>query len=483
MNNRMVFYVLGRIVFSIGAVMLLPLTCAVIYGESLLPFLVPLGLCLLLGFLLSFKKPQDTKLSARDGFVSVGLAWIVISLFGCLPYVISGAIPNFIDAFFEAVSGFSTTGATVIADIEAQDKSVLLWRCFTQWLGGMGVLVFLLAILPKSDNKSSRYMHLMKAEVPGPTVDKLVARISDTARVLYGIYILLTAIEFILLLFGEMNAFEALSHAISTAGTGGFGVKNDSFASYSAYSQYVVSVFMLLFGVNLSLFFLFVTGNILRVLKSEELWVYIGIVGLSTVAIAITIFSSTSGVEEAFRTSLFQVAAIISTTGFVSADFEQWSGFAGLVFLLLMFCGGCAGSTAGGMKVSRLLLLFKNGKRQVKYIQHPRSVLSVKLDGKTVDHETIRGTTSYVIMLVAIFIVSALVVIAIEGCDLVTGISSVATCLNNVGPGLGEVGPTDNFLFLNPITKLILCFDMLAGRLELFPILILFSPSTWKKFA
>ncbi len=483
MNNKMVFYILGKLVFSIGVVMLLPLAAAIIFKESILPFLVPLALCLLSGFLLSFKAPKNRQLSPRDGFVSVGLSWIVVSLFGCLPYIISGAIPNFIDAFFETVSGFSTTGATVITDIEAQAKSILLWRSFTQWLGGMGVLVFLLAILPRSDNNSSRYMHLMKAEVTGPTVDKLVARIADTARVLYGIYIALTLVEFILLCFGEMTVFESLNHSLTTASTGGFGVKNDSIASYSAYSQYVIAVFMLLFGINLNMFFLLITGHILRIFKNEELRLYLLVVALATVVISINVFALVGSVEGSFRAALFQTASIITTTGFVSADYEQWSSLSQLVILLLMFCGGCAGSTAGGMKVSRLLLLFKNGNRQIRYIQHPRSVISVKIDGKTVDHDTIRGTTSYIIMLIAIFVVSAICVIAAEGCDIVTGLSSVATCINNVGPALGELGPTDNFANLSAVTKLILCFDMLAGRLELFPILMLFSPSTWKKFA
>ena len=476
----MVFYVLGRLMAAIGALMALPTVCAIFYRESVLPFIIPMAVAFLFGILLSFKKPKNNRFLARDGFVGVGLSWITVSLIGCLPYIISGAIPSFADAFFETVSGFTTTGASVIADIEAQAKSILFWRCFTHWIGGMGVLVFILAILPRSDIKNSNLMHLMKAEVPGPTVGKLVSKIADTARVLYGIYIALTLLEFLFLVFGEMDAFEAITHSFSTAGTGGFGVKNDSLASYSAYSQYVVAVFMLLFGTNLNIFFLIITGHFIRAVKSEELRWYFCIVTAAVAGIFISVGLQTAFTEGAFRHSFFQVASIISTTGFYSADFELWPVITHVIILILMFCGGCAGSTAGGIKISRIMLLLKNGKREVRYIAHPRAMISVKLEGKTVDHDTIRGTTSYIIVFIALLVSSVLAVIAIEGCDLITGFTSVSTCLNNVGPGLGEVGPTDSFGTLSDPTKLILCFDMLAGRLELFPMLMLFSPSAWK---
>ena len=465
---------------AIGALMALPTVCAIFYRESVLPFIIPLAVAFLFGILLSFKKPKNNRFLARDGFVGVGLSWITVSLIGCLPYIISGAIPSFADAFFETVSGFTSTGASVIADIEAQAKSILFWRCFTHWIGGMGVLVFILAILPRSDIKNSNLMHLMKAEVPGPTVGKLVSKIADTARVLYGIYIALTLLEFLFLVFGEMDAFEAITHSFSTAGTGGFGVKNDSLASYSAYSQYVVAVFMLLFGTNLNIFFLIITGHFIRAVKSEELRWYFCIVTAAVAGIFISVGLQTAFTESAFRHSFFQVASIISTTGFYSADFELWPVITHVIILILMFCGGCAGSTAGGIKISRIMLLLKNGKREVRYIAHPRAMISVKLEGKTVDHDTIRGTTSYIIVFIALLVSSVLAVIAIEGCDLITGFTSVSTCLNNVGPGLGEVGPTDSFGTLSDPTKLILCFDMLAGRLELFPMLMLFSPSAWK---
>ncbi len=483
MNYKMIFYILGKILVSAGLLMLLPLIAAVIYGEGVFSFLVPIIICLAVGILLSLRRPKSTRLLSRDGFVCVGLSWIIMSLVGCLPFIISGAIPSFVDAFFETVSGFSTTGATVIADIEACPKGVLLWRSLTQWIGGMGVLVFLLAIMPRSAGKDSRFMHLMKAEVPGPTVGKIVPRISDTARVLYGIYILLTLIEFVLLALGEMNLYEALAHSLSNAGTGGFGVKNDSIASYSPYSQYVIAVFMLLFGTNLNIFYLILIGHLIKALKSEELRWYLGIVAVSIGLVFISIFPTLADGELSFRQAFFQVASIISTTGFVTADFELWPAFTQAVLVLLMFCGGCAGSTAGGVKITRLLLLLKNGRREVRYITHPKAVMSVKLEGKRLDHETVRGTTSYIIMFTGIFVVSSLLIVALENCDLVTGFTSVVTSINNVGPGLSEVGPTNNFGWISAPGKLVLCFDMLAGRLELFPILILFSPSTWKKFA
>ncbi|MEE0928422.1 MAG: TrkH family potassium uptake protein [Acutalibacteraceae bacterium] len=483
MNYRMIFYILGKILGTLGLLMLLPLITAALYGESILPFALPLVLCVAVGICLSLKAPKNRRLLSKDGFVCVGISWIIMSLVGCLPFIISGTIPAFVDAFFETVSGFTTTGATVIADIEAAPKGVLLWRTFTHWIGGMGVLVFLLAILPRSDGKDARFMHLMRAEVPGPTVGKIVPRISDTARVLYAIYILLTLIEFVLLALGEMNLYEALAHSLSNAGTGGFGVKNDSIASYSAYSQYVIAVFMLLFGTNLSLFYLILTGHFLKAVKSEELRWYLGIVAVGVATIFIYIYPSLHSGELAFRQAFFQVSAIITTTGFITADFELWPVFTQVVLVLLMFCGGCAGSTAGGMKVSRLLLLLKNGRREVRYITHPKAVMSIKLEGKRLDHETVRGTTSYIIMLTGIFVVSSLLIVALENCDLVTGFTAVATSLNNVGPGLSQVGPTDNFAAFSDPGKLVLCFNMLAGRLELFPILILFAPSTWKKFA
>ncbi len=486
MQFKSIIYVLGRILYAVCALLLLPTLCAVIYKESLLPFVASALVCLALGFLFTFKNKKHQALFAKDGFLCVGLAWIVVSLVGCLPYIISGAIPSFINAFFETVSGFTTTGASILSDIEALPKSLLLWRSLTQWIGGMGVLVFLLAVTPKSENKQSRYMHLMRAEVPGPTVDKIVPRLADTARVMYGLYISLTFLEIIFLIFGEMNLFEAVNHSLTTASTGGFGIKNDSITSYSAYSQYVISAFMLVFGINFNVFYLIVIGQVVKAFKNEELRWYFILVAFAVGLISINLFYNLYGTfsfEYSFRHALFQVASIISTTGFSTIDFGVWPVFAHAVLVLLMFCGACAGSTAGGIKISRLLLLTKNGRREVKYLSHPRAVISVKLNGKPVDHETIRGTTSFIIMYTVIFVASFLFVTAFDGVDLVTGFTSVATSINNVGPGLSEVGPSNNFAFYSNASKLVLCFDMLAGRLELFPFLMLLSPASYRKHA
>ncbi len=486
MRLKSILYVLGKILFAVAALLLLPAVCAAIYKESPLPFLIPAFGSLVVGFLLTINPPKERALFSKDGFICVGLSWIIVSLVGCLPYILSREIPSFTNAFFETVSGFTTTGASVLSDIESVAKSILLWRSLTQWVGGMGVLVFMIALLPKGDNKQSRYMHLMRAEVPGPTVDKIVPRLSDTARVMYGLYILLTLSEFLLLLFGEMNLFEALNHSLTTASTGGFGVKNDSLSSYSAYSQYVVASFMLIFGINFNVFYLLVIGQFAKAFKNEELKVYLIIVCIATAIISGSLFVnlySQLSVEHSFRHALFQVASIISTTGFSSADFGAWPVLTHTILVSLMFCGACAGSTAGGIKISRIILLAKNGSREVKYISHPRAVISVKLGGKRVDHETIRGTTSFIIMYAMLFIISILLITTIDGVDMVTGFTSVATSINNVGPGLAGVGPANNFAFYSGASKLILCFNMLAGRLELFPILILLSPSAYKKHA
>lgn len=487
MRLKSVLFVLGKILFAVAVILLIPAVCALIYKESPVPFLVPAAVSLALGFLLTLNPhKKDRSLFAKDGFLCVGLAWIVVSLIGCIPYMVSESIPSFANAFFETVSGFTTTGSSILSDIEALPNSILLWRSLTQWIGGMGVLVFLLAVMPKADNNQSRYMHLMRAEVPGLSVDKIVPRLADTARVMYGLYIALTFIEIIFLVLGEMNLFEAINHSLTTASTGGFGIKNDSIASYSAYSQYVIAVFMLVFGINFNIFYLFVIGQFVKAFKNEELKFYLVVVAISTAIISGSLFVnlySSSSFEYSFRHALFQVASIISTSGFSTLDFGNWPVLTLAVLIVLMFSGGCAGSTAGGIKLSRLILLAKNGRRELKYISHPRAVTSVKLNGKTIDNNTIRGATSFIIMYAMLFVVSFLLITAIDGVDLVTGFTSVATSINNVGPGLNEVGPANNFAFFSNASKFILCFDMLAGRLELFPILILLSPTAYKKQA
>ncbi|MBQ5910580.1 MAG: TrkH family potassium uptake protein [Clostridia bacterium] len=487
MRLKSVLFVLGKILFAIAAIMLLPAACALIYGESPVPFLAPAGLALVFGFLLTLNpKKEDRSLFAKDGFICVGFAWILVSLVGALPFMFNPTGLSFADAFFEAVSGFTTTGSSIFSDVEVLPKSILLWRSLTQWVGGMGVLVFLLALMPKSDNKQSRYMHLMRAEVPGPSVDKIVPKLADTARVMYGMYIALTLVEVIFLLFGEMNLFEAITHSLSTASTGGFGIKNNSLASYSAYSQYVVTIFMLIFGINFNVFYLILLGQFAKAFKNDELKAYLIIVALSTAIIGANIFInlySANTAEYSFRHAFFQVVSIMTTSGFSSIDFNVWPSLSHVLLVLLMFCGACAGSTSGGIKVSRIMLLAKNAKREIKYISQPKAVMSVKMNGKSVDNEIIRGATSFIIMYGMLFAVSALLITAVDGVDPITSFTSVATTINNVGPGLGEAGPAENFGFYSAFSKFVLCFNMLAGRLELFPILILLSPTAYKKQA
>ncbi len=489
MNYRMLLFVLGRILTAEAALMLLPLAATIIYGENVIPFLIPIALLLAVGLILTARRPRDRSMRSGDSFVCVGLSWVLLSVFGCLPFIISGQIPNFFDAFFETVSGFTTTGSSILSNPEALDKGLLLWRSFTHWVGGMGILVFVLAVMPKDDTKSAKLMHLMRAESPGPSVDKIVPKIAETSRIMYGIYIVMTVILFILLLVGKMSVFDALCHTFGTAGTGGFGIKADSCASYSPYLQYVLATFMLLFGINFNIYYLLLIGKFLKALFSEELRWYLFIVAAAVGGITLSVYGfynapAAAGCtgEEAFRMAYFQVASIISTSGFSTVDYSVWPTFTHTILLLITFIGGSAGCTAGGIKVSRIILLVKNGIREIRYILNPRAIKSVKFDGKVIEHEQIRGTTSFIIVYMLIFSAANLLLIALEGCDLVTGFSSVATCINNVGPGLSLVGPASNFGWMSDASKLLLSFIMLAGRLEIFPILILFSPSTWKSF-
>lgn len=489
MNYRMVLYVLGKLLGIEAVLMLLPLACSLIYGENIFAFVIPMLILIGISLALSLKSPKEKVMHARDGFVCVGLSWIVMSAFGALPLMLGSGV-SFVDGFFEIVSGFTTTGSSVYSDVEALPHGLLLWRAVTNWIGGMGVLVFVLAVMPKSDLKSARFMHIMRAESPGPSVGKVVPKIAETSRIMYGIYIGMTAVMLVMLVAGGMPLFDSLCHTLSTAGTGGFGIKNDSVASYSAYSQYVIATFMILFGINFNVYYLLLMSQFLKAIKSEELWTYLLIVAASVGTITVSLYGfynpdplsslRVSG-EEAFRMAYFQVASIISTSGFSTVDFNIWPPITLAILLTLMFIGGSAGCTAGGIKVSRLILLLKNGAREIGYILNPRVVKSVKFEGKTVDHETIRGTTSYIIVYFVLFAASTLSIIAADSCDLITGFSSVASCLNNIGPALGANGPAENFGWMTDFSKLVLSFDMLAGRLELFPILILFSPSTWKK--
>lgn len=482
MNYRMVSYIIGQIVRVEGILMIPPLVVSVIYGESAFAaFLIPIVLSVAAGTLLTIKKPSNPDIFAKEGFVTVGLSWIIMSLIGALPFVIDGCIPSFVDAFFETVSGFTTTGASILTEIESLGRGMLFWRSFTHFVGGMGVLVFVLAILPQADTRSVKLMHVMRAEVPGPKVGKLVSKIGRTARIMYGIYIGLTVIEMILLLAGGMPVYDSIVNSFATAGTGGFAIKNASIAAYdSAYIDYVIGIFMFLFGVNFNLYYLILIGHVGEALRSEELRWYLIITGVSTALIAADIYEIFGTVGESVRYAFFQVTSVMSTTGFATSDYNAWPALSKVILALLMFCGACVGSTTGGIKVGRIILLVKSGLREVKYMLHPRAVVAVRSEGKPVERDVLRGANSYMIVYIMLFTASLFLVEMVEECDLVTGFTAVSACLNNVGPGLGEVGPAGNFSALTPFTKILLSVDMLAGRLEIFPLLMLFAPSTWR---
>ena len=483
MNYRMLIYVMGRILRAEGLLMIFPFIISLVYGEkSGFAFAVVIISLLLISTIISTNPPEKSFMRPKDGFAAVGIAWLLLSFFGCLPFYISGQIPSFIDAFFETVSGFTTTGSSILTDIESLDKGMNFWRCFTNWIGGMGILVFVLAILPQSDMKSTRMMHIMRAESPGPTVGKLVPKLKQTATIMYAIYIVLTTIEFILLLVGGMPFFDSLCHSLANAGTGGFSIKNAGIAAYgSPYAEIVITVFMILFSVNFNIFYLIITGNILRAIKSEELWAFLGIIAFSIATITINVSSMYESIGDAIRDSAFSVATVISTTGFATADFDKWPTFSQVILVILMFVGGCAGSTCGGLKISRLILLIKNGLREIKYIFQPNSVYSIRFEGKPVEKDTVRSVTNYFFIYIALFTIFLIMISAIESVDIITAFTSVAATFNNIGPGLSIVGPTGNFSSFSPLSKFIFSLAMLTGRLELFPIITLFAPSTWKK--
>ena len=477
MNLRMIGFVLGRILLTEAGLLVLPLVTALLYGESLLPWLVTMGLLVLWGGLLSRRRPERTALYARDGFAAVALAWILMSAFGALPFVLSGDIPHYVDAFFETVSGFTTTGASILTDVEALSRSGLLWRSFTHWVGGMGVLVFVMAILPMSDGHT---MHILRAEMPGPTAGKLVSRMSDTAKILYGIYFAMTAVMILLLLLGGMNLFDACVHAFGTAGTGGFSSRALSIGAYeSTYLDIVTGVGMLAFGVNFNLYFFLLAGRFRDVLKSEELWAYLGIVGFSTVTIAANILHIYGSVGTSLRHAFFQVSSIITTTGYATVNFDQWPGYAKTVLVLLMFIGGCAGSTGGGLKVTRIVTMAKAAFADMRKMLHPNAVIRVRMEGRALPEKQVRGVQAYFSLYMLLFGISWLL-LSLDGFDLLSTFTALASCINNIGPGLGMVGPMGSFAAFSPASKLLLSFDMLAGRLEIFPMLLLFAPSLWR---
>lgn len=478
MNYRMITYILGWILIFEALFMAVPAITAVCFLESTVWwFLATAAVCAVIGLLLTkIKKPQNKKLYSKEGFVIVSLSWIVLSVFGSLPFFLSGEIPSYIDALFETVSGFTTTGASILGDVEALSKSLLMWRSFTHWVGGMGVLVFIMAFVQLS---GAQNMHIMKAESPGPSVSKLVPRVKTTAILLYGIYFVLTLAEFVLLLFGGLTPFEALNTAFATAGTGGFGIFNNSAGGFSVYNQIVVIVFMLLFSVNFNSYFFLLKGKFREAL-SLEVKVFFGIVLVSVLSIAFNIAKSMNEFGQALLDSSFAVSSIISTTGFSTADFNTWPELSRTILILLMFVGACAGSTGGGMKVSRVIILFKNLSRELRVMIHPNQVKKIKMDGHPVEDETVHSVGVYIVAYLALIVLS-IGLISFDNHDLITNFTAVVSATNNIGPGLELVGPTANFGFFSIFSKLVLIFDMLAGRLELFPMLLLFNPAMWKK--
>ena len=436
-------------------------------------------LCLVIGVpMVLLKRPKQAVFYAKDGFVSVGLSWVVLSVMGALPFVISGSIPHPVDALFETVSGFTTTGSSILSDVEALPKCMLFWRSFTHWVGGMGVLVFMLTILPMS---GGYHMNLMRAESPGPSVERFVPTVKSTAKILYGIYICLSLLELLLLLVGKMPMFDALTLTFGTAGTGGFGIKNDSIGSYTTYQQTVITIFMILFGVDFNVYFLFLLKKIRQGLKNEELRAYLGIILGAILLITVNIAGKFGNPFLAFHHAAFQVGSIITTTGYSTVDFNTWPTFSKTVLVLLMLIGASAGSTGGGIKVSRIVILAKSVKKELKQYLHPHSISKIKMDGKPVEHEVVRSINVFLIAYLLIYAVSMLIV-SLDNFDFTTTFTSVAATINNIGPGLDLVGPAANFGILSVPSKLVLIFDMLAGRLEIFPLLLLFVPDTWRKF-
>ena len=477
MNNAMIGYILGSVLKIEGILLLGPCAAALWFKENVgWYYLCVAAFCILCGWLLTRRKPEDQVFYLKEGCVATALSWLALSFFGGLPMYISGQIPHFIDAMFEAASGFTTTGATILGDVESLARSTLLWRSMTHWIGGMGILVFLLAIVPLSGGSN---MNIMRAESPGPSVGKLVPKVRHTARILYLIYIGMTAIEIILLRCGGMSFFDSVNHAMATAGTGGFGVRNDSLAAYTPYLQWVITIFMILFGVNFNAYYYIVFRQFRKAFGMEEVRNYILIV-LVSVGLVFLSIRPLYNASDGLRHAAFQVSSIISTTGFSTVDFDLWPQFARTVLLLLMFVGGCAGSTGGGMKVSRVVIAAKTVKKELAAYLHPKSIKKIRYEGKPVEHEVVRSINVYIITYLGLFAVSVLFV-SLNGCDMETNITAVAATINNVGPGLAKVGPTVNYGHFSIVSKCILIFDMIAGRLELFPLLMLFHPGIWKE--
>ena len=478
MNIAIVIYTLGSVLEITGGLLLLPALVAAVYRESTLAvFLLTAAGSFAAGWLLRRRPPNNRTFYVKEGFVTTALSWLAISIVGCLPFYFTGAIPSFTNALFETISGFTTTGASILPEVERLPVSCLFWRSFTHWIGGMGVLVFLLAIIPISGGSQ---MNLMRAESPGPSVGKFVPKVMATARILYLIYFVMSLTELCFLILGQMPFLEALMITFGTAGTGGFGVRSSSIGGYSPYIQWVVAVFMLLFGVNFNFYYFILLRRAKAAFKMEEVKAYLAMVAAACVMIFLNLQHQMQGMEGVFRHTFFQVASLTTSTGYATVDFDQWPGFSKMVLILLMFVGACAGSTGGGLKVQRILLLFKSFLRQMRMFAHPRGVRRIKYDGRSVSDEMAASVQTYLTAFLIVFGVS-LMLISLEGKDAVTNFTAVLTTINNMGPGLNLVGPAKNFDCMSILSKYVLMFDMLAGRLELYPLLMLFSPTLWKE--
>lgn len=478
MNGSIIRYILGLVIRIESLLLLVPCLVGFLYDEpEAFSYMFVAIICFVVGTLLTVSKPKATVFHLKEGCVTTALSWIVLSVFGAIPFLLTGEMQSFTDAMFETVSGFTTTGASILNDVEALSHPSLMWRSLTHWVGGMGVLVFVLAVIPLTGGSN---INLMRAESPGPSVGKLAPRVKSTARILYTIYFGMTALEMVLLLVAGMPLFDSICTAFGTAGTGGFGIKNDSITSYSATIQWIVTIFMIAFGVNFNFYYFVLLRNFKKAFQMEEVRTYMAIIVASVAIIAWNIYETTAGVAKAILDAAFQVGAIITTTGFSTANFDTWPALSKSILVLLMFIGACAGSTGGGVKVSRFIILFKTFVKEANSYMHPKSYKKINMDGKPIDHDVVRSTNVYIITFFTLFVASVLLV-SIEGRDLVTNFTAVAATINNIGPGLALVGPTQNFSLFTYFTKWVLIFDMLAGRLELFPLIILFHPGIWRE--
>lgn len=478
MNYSIILYILGCLLKFEAGFLLLPVLVGIIYKEdTLLPYLAVSAFCLLLGFLFAHKKPTNKNLFIKEGFVTVALSWIVMSIFGALPFVLTGDIPSYVDALFETISGFTTTGSSILSNVEVLSRTSLFWRSFTHWIGGMGVFVFIMAILPLMGGST---MNLMRAESTGPSISKLVPHVKDTAKILYGMYIGLTLSEIFVLWCLQMPMFDALTITFGTVGTGGFGVLNDSLASYSPEIQYTVTAFLILSGINYTAYFYMLSFRFKDAFKIEEVRWYLIIITISTAVITFNIRNLYPTFEESFRHASHQVATIITTAGFCTTNFDAWPELSKCILVILMFIGACSGSTAGGMKISRVVMLVKTIKKELSLILHPREVRKIRMDGHILEHETLRNTNVFFVIYILLTLTTTLL-ISIDNFDFTTNFTAVVATLNNIGPGLNMVGPTQNFSIYSDFSKFILMFNMLAGRLELFPMVFMLMPSTWRR--